>query len=189
MIAQLFELFSSFLLVGAAAFGGGYSVLPLIRETAVGHGWLSPEQFADVAAVAEITPGPVTLNAASYAGFSAAGLPGAVAATVGCVLPSVPAVALLVLLWRRYREHPLFSGVFGGLRPAVCALIFSAFFTLFLSSVFWGASVPEVLTGRASVNAAGMVLFLGAAALARSKSLPPAAVILLSGVCGALMRT
>ncbi len=187
MLTILFRLFTAFLRVGAAAFGGGYAVLPLIRETCLAHGWLTPEQFADVAAWAEFTPGPVTLNAASCAGFTAAGIPGALAATVGCVLPSLPIVALLVFVRRKYREHPLFSGVLGGLRSAVCALIFSAFAAQLLSAGFGGASLPEVLTGHASADPAGLLLFGGAFALCRAKTVPPAALILFCGLCGALM--
>ncbi len=187
MIGTLVGLFLAFLRVGAAAFGGGYGVLPVIRDTTVSHGWLTTGQFADVVAFAEITPGPITLNAASYAGFAAAGIPGAVAATVGCVLPSLPAVALLVLLYRRYREHPLFSGVLGGIRPAVCALVFSAFLTLLLSSAFYGASLADVLTGRASVSAAGLLIFLGAFAVCRTKAVPPSVLILCCGLAGALL--
>ncbi|MBE6725259.1 MAG: chromate transporter [Ruminococcaceae bacterium] len=183
----LFELFAAFLRVGALAFGGGYSVLPMIRETVLSHGWLTAGQFADVAAFSEVTPGPVTLNAASYAGFVTAGLPGAIAATVGCVLPSLPAVAFLLLLRKRFREHPLYGGFFGGLRPAVCALIFAAFCMLLFSSVFFGASAVEILTGKASVNAAALLIFSGAFVLARSKAVPPAALILFCGVCGAVM--
>ena len=188
MFTGLVRLFTAFLRVGALAFGGGYSVLPLIREAAVTNGWLSQEQFADVVAFAEITPGPVTLNAASYAGFSAAGLPGAVAATLGCVLPSVPAVALLVFLYGKYCSHPLFEGILGGLRPAVCALVFSAFLALFLSSVFSGGSLADVLAGRASFNTAGFLIFAGAFALARAKTVPPAVLILFCGLCGALLQ-
>ncbi len=187
MLNTLIALFTSFLTVGASAFGGGYAVLPMLRDTALSHGWLTAEQFADVCAFAEITPGPVALNAASYAGFTAAGVPGAIAATLGCVLPSLPAAALLVLLWKRFREHPVYVGFFGGLRPAVCALIFSAALTLFLSAAFGGASLPALLTGRASVDAAGLLIFAGAFAAARMKTLPPAALILFCGVCGALM--
>ena len=187
MLMTLAQLFASFFLVGLSAFGGGYAVLPMIRETVLTRGWLTAEQFADVTALAEITPGPVTLNAASYAGFTAAGIPGAVAATVGCVLPSLPAAALLVFLWKRFREHPVYAGIFGGLRPAVCALIFSAFLTLLLSSAFGGASLPDLLAGRAPVDASGLLLFCGAFALARMKAVPPAALILLCGVCGMLL--
>lgn len=183
----LLQLFAAFCRVGALAFGGGYSVLPMIRETVLARGWLTAGQFADVAAFAELTPGPVTLNAASYAGFMTAGLPGAVAATVGCVLPSLPAVALLVLLRKKIREHPVYGGFFGGLRPAVCAMIFAAAFTLLLSSVFCGASVGELFSGNASVDAAAFLIFAGAFVLARAKSVPPAALILFCGFCGAVM--
>ena len=187
MLSVLIELFTSFFLIGASAFGGGYAVLPMLRESALSHGWLTAERFADVVAFAEITPGPVALNAASFAGYTAAGIPGAVAATVGCVLPSLPAAVLLVFLWRRFREHPLYAGFFGGLRPAVCALIFSAFLTLFLSAAFGGASLPDLLSGRASVDVAGLLLFAGAFAVARAKTVPPAALILFCGICGALL--
>ena len=93
------ELFWSFLQIGLFSIGGGYAAMPLIQHQAVDlHGWLSMTQFADVMTIAEMTPGPIAINAATFVGIRTAGLPGAVVATVGCVFPSCVIVMTLAFL-------------------------------------------------------------------------------------------
>ena len=174
----LSELFFEFLLIGALSFGGGYGTLALIEDAAVrSRGWLTAAQFHDLTAFAEVTPGPVALNAASFAGYTAAGIPGAFSATVGYVLPAFVVVTLLALLWSKYAAHPVFSSVLGSIRPAVCALVFAAFWSVFAESVI----------GAGTVNAVSLLLFGGCFLLSRAVKMPPAAVILLAGAAGALL--
>ena len=174
----LWELFLEFLLIGALSFGGGYGTLALIERAAVtSHAWLTAAQFHDLVAFAEVTPGPIALNAASFAGYTAAGIPGAVTATLGCVLPAFVAVTLLALLWSKYAAHPVFAGVLSSIRPAVCALVFAAFWSVFAESVI----------GAGAVNAVSCLLFGGCFLLSRAAKMPPAAVILLAGVAGLLL--
>ena len=83
------ELFWSFFKIGLFSIGGGYAAMPLIQQQAVDlHPWLTMGQFADIMAIAEMTPGPIAINAATFVGIRTAGLPGALAATAGCVAPS-----------------------------------------------------------------------------------------------------
>ena len=173
----LSELFLEFLVIGALSFGGGYGTLALIEEAAVtSRGWLTAAQFHDLVAFAEVTPGPIALNAASFAGYTASGIPGAVAATFGYVLPAFVIVTLLALLWSKYAAHPVFSGILGSIRPAVCALVFAAFWSVFAESV----------VGLGTVSIVSLLLFGGCFLLSRAAKVPPAAVILLAGAAGAL---
>ena len=121
------QLFWSFLQVGLFSFGGGYAAMPLIQAQAVArHGWLTMDAFADLVTIAEMTPGPIALNAATFVGTQVAGLPGALVATAGNVLPSCAIVSLLAWLYGKYRRLDVVQGVLGCLRPAVVALIASA---------------------------------------------------------------
>ena len=85
----LLELFWSFFQIGLFSIGGGYAAIPLIQEQVVDrHAWLSMPQFADIMTIAEMTPGPIAVNSATFVGIQIAGITGAVVATVGCVFPS-----------------------------------------------------------------------------------------------------
>ena len=118
----LSELFLSFLQIGLFSVGGGYAAIPLIQyQTVELHGWLTETQFMDLAAIAEMTPGPVAINGATFVGLKIAGVPGALAATLGCIFPSLIIVSLLAFVYRKYRELPVLRNVLSSLRPAVVA--------------------------------------------------------------------
>ena len=91
----LLDLFLTFLTIGAVSFGGGYGMISLIRESVVHHGWLTEEAFMSFVAVSEATPGPLAVNMATFVGSSQAGIPGALAATIGVVLPSFLIILLI----------------------------------------------------------------------------------------------
>lgn len=174
-------LFIKFFLIGALSFGGGYGALPLIESTVVTDmGWLSSTEFADLLTFSEITPGPIALNAASFAGYRVAGIPGSIAATLGCTVPSCIIVSILAVIYLKYRNGGVLKSVLGCIRPAVCAMIFSSFLTVFILAVT-GAGSTE------GINAAAILLFCGALALLGTKKVPSAAVIFFSGICGLLI--
>ena len=93
---MLAELVCSFLQVGLFSVGGGYAAMPVIQSQVVdGHGWMSMQEFADLITIAEMTPGPIAINASTFVGMRMAGPLGAVAATFGCILPSLVLVSVL----------------------------------------------------------------------------------------------
>ena len=175
----LLQLFLSFLQIGLFSIGGGYAAIPLIQSQTVDiHGWLTQSQFMDLATIAEMTPGPIAVNGATFVGLRVAGIAGATAATFGCILPSLILVSLLAFIYRKYRELPLLQGVLGSLRPAVVALISAAGLNMLLQVAFG--------SGRAlaldQVQWAGLALFAAAFfALRRFKWSP----ILVMALCGA----
>ena len=133
----LLELFLSFLQIGLFSVGGGYAAIPLIQSQTVElHGWLTEAQFMDLATIAEMTPGPIAVNGATFVGLKIAGVPGALVATFGCILPSLVIVSLLAYVYRKYRELPLLQSVLSSLRPAVVALITAAGINMFLQVAF-----------------------------------------------------
>ena len=100
------QLFFSFLQIGALSFGGGYAAMPLIQEQVVTmHGWISMETFSNLVTIAEMTPGPIAVNSATFVGTRIAGPGGAVVATLGCILPSCIIVTLLAYIYTKYREN------------------------------------------------------------------------------------
>ena len=176
---MLFELFWTFFQIGILSFGGGYASLPLMQAQMVdAHAWISLEQFSTILTISEMTPGPVSLNAATFVGTQLAGVPGALAATLGFILPSCIIVTLLALLYKKYHSLRLVQGGLAGLRPAVVGFIASAGATLVLLAL-WGS---DVITGVPDLIALG--IFIAAfLALRFIKKLPP---ILLLCICGAV---
>ena len=124
---MMLTLYLAFFQVGLFAFGGGLAALPLIREQVVViHGWLDMATFADLVTIAEMTPGPIALNAATFVGTRVGGLLGAVIATLGSISPSLIIVLILARIYQKWKEKPAFQGVLSGLRPAAVALIAAA---------------------------------------------------------------
>ena len=99
------QLFLSFLQVGMFSIGGGYAAIPLIRDQIVtSHAWLTMNEFTDLITIAEMTPGPIAVNSATFVGIRIAGPLGAVIATLGCITPSLLIVSLLAYIYYRYKN-------------------------------------------------------------------------------------
>lgn len=122
----LFQLFYEFFKTGLFAMGGGLATLPFLSGMADRTAWFTRAQLADMVAVSESTPGPIGVNMATYAGYVSSGLPGALCATVGLVLPSVIIILIIAKFLSKFQENPLVRNAFYGIRPAVMALIAAA---------------------------------------------------------------
>ncbi|MBE5802137.1 MAG: chromate transporter [Clostridiales bacterium] len=139
---MLLDLFLSFLQVGLFSVGGGYVAIPLIQQQVVAlHGWIPMAIFNDLVTIAEMTPGPIGINAATFVGVRVAGLPGAIVASLGFILPSLLIVSLLGWLYYRYQKVQMMQSILGGLRPAVVALIASAALGIAMQAVFGSAKL------------------------------------------------
>lgn len=165
------ELIQSFLRVGIGAFGGGLATIRLIYHEIVDiHGWLSATEMAEVVTLAEMTPGPIALNAATYTGFRVAGTPGAILATLAVLLPSLILLLLLVGFQRARATQGLVATLGELLRPGVVALVLAALVSM----------------GRATVTSGLSALFAGLSFLVflGTRKPHPAWVILLFGLLG-----
>ena len=139
---MLLDLFLCFVQVGLFSIGGGYAAMPMIQAKAVEYyHWLTMGEFTDLMTIAEMTPGPITVNSATFVGIRMAGIPGALVATMGCILPSLIIVSLLSWLYEKYRSMDAMQAVLACLRPAVVALIASAALTILRVVVFAGGVV------------------------------------------------
>ena len=111
------QLFLSFLQVGMFSVGGGYAAIPLIQSQVVEqHGWLTMQEFTDLVTIAEMTPGPIAVNAATFVGLRIAQVSGAIVATLGCITPALFFVSLLSYIYRRYKDISLLQSVLACLR-------------------------------------------------------------------------
>jgi chromate transporter len=120
-------LFWAFFRVGLFGFGGGYAMIPLIqREIVELRGWLDITEFADLVAIAEMTPGPIAVNAATFIGYQQMGIVGAVSATAGVIMPALLIMLVLSYVFTRYSCVPMLHNGLLGVRPAVVALIITA---------------------------------------------------------------
>ena len=173
-----FQLFLSFLQIGALSFGGGYAAMPIIQaEIVAKHGWLSMSEFSDLITIAEMTPGPIAVNSATFVGCKIAGIPGALVSTCGCILPACILVTLIAKLYLKYRNVAVLQSVLGSLRPAVVAMIASSGI-LILAGAFWGGAAVT-LSGTNWTMAA---IFAACCVLLRKTGLSPIAVMVLAGV-------
>ena len=179
------ELFWSFFQIGLFSIGGGYAAMPLIQEQVVDlHPWLTMTQFADIMTIAEMTPGPIAINSATFVGIQVCGLPGAIVATLGCIFPSCIIVMTLAYIYYRFRGLYIVQGVLAGLRPAVIAMIASAGLSLLVMSVYGQRTLPENLAG---IDVIAGVIFAAGFFVLRKWKPNPLWVMAGSGVAGVLL--
>ena len=181
------ELFWSFFQIGLFSIGGGYAAMPLIQTQVIDvHPWLTMTQFADIMTIAEMTPGPIAINAATFVGIRIAGLPGAVIATLGCIFPSCVIVMTLAYVYYRFRGLSMVQGVLAGLRPAVIAMIASAALSLLFLAVFGQRTLPSDI---ASCDIIAAMIFIAALLILRRWKPNPLWVMTGSGIAGVILYT
>ncbi len=128
LLVKLFTLFTTFFKIGLFSFGGGYAILPIIKKEVVDiHNWITVSQFTDMVAVSQVTPGPVSVNTATYVGYVVAGNGvGAVIATMGLAAPSIIIMLIFSKFFLRFRDNKYIENAFIGLRIVVVGLILAA---------------------------------------------------------------
>lgn len=178
------QLLWSFLQIGLFSIGGGYAAMPLIQTQVVDtHAWLTMSEFADLVTIAEMTPGPIAVNAATFVGIRIAGFGGAIVATLGCILPSCIIVSLLSWLYYKYKGLSVMQSVLFGLRPAVVALIAGAGISI-LGLVLFG----EETVGLEHISWLGAGIFVSAFILLRKWKWNPILVMCLCGAAGLILH-
>ena len=178
------QLFLSFIQIGLFSFGGGYAAMPLIQEqVTVIHPWLSMTEFTDLITISQMTPGPIAVNSATFVGIKIAGIPGAITATIGCILPSCIIVTLIARLYLKYRNMSVLQGVLNSLRPAVVAMIAAAGISILITA-FWGSEAAVSLSGTSWIM---VLLFAVSVVLIQKVGMNPILVMVLSGVAKAVV--
>lgn len=154
---KLFLLLFTMMKIGLFTFGGGYAMISLLENEFVSkRKWLDAEEFLDMVAIAESTPGPIAINGATYIGYRVARLPGAIFGTVGVVTPSFVIIYLISLFFRRFLSVAWVASAFRGIQVAVVFLIFAAALRLFKKL----SKTPFTLTVFIAVTLAAVALSL-----------------------------
>lgn len=185
----LLKLFYEFFKTGLFAVGGGMATLPFLYSMSDKYpAWFSHAQLADMIAVSESTPGPIGVNMATYVGFTTAGIPGAVAATLGLVTPSVIIILLIARVLQAFRQNKYVDAAFYGLRPCSVGLIAAAGLlvvkiALFDFDLFARTGVPADLFKFKALALAAVLLVL-TRFVKGTKKLQPVVFILFSALAG-----
>ncbi len=184
MIETLGLLFYEFFKTGLFAVGGGLATIPFLSDMALRRPWFTTEQLADMIAVGESTPGPIGVNCATYAGFNAAGIPGALIATLAVTLPSFIIICIISRVLQKYRDSRLVQSAFSGLRPAVAGLIAASGYSVIVAALFSGALANGLELKPTLLFAALLVL----SNLPKLKKWHPLAFIGIAALCGIVFQ-
>ena len=195
------RLFWEFFKTGLFAVGGGMATLPFLKAIGESTGWYTYSDLMNMLAVSESTPGPIGINMATYVGFTVAGLPGAVIATLGEVTPSIIVILIVAILLKNFRNNRYVNMAFYGLRPASTGLIGAACVAVILEVLTSVNSISEngvilnrfvVPAGEALLNWKGGLLAVGLVLLTNrvkvTKDLHPIVFIAISAIVGILFR-
>ncbi len=180
------KLFFVFLKIGAVSFGGGYGMISLVRESVISNNWLSESEFLSFVAVSESTPGPLAVNMATFVGSSQAGLPGALAATIGVVLPAFIIIMIIAAVISNLLKYAPVAAFLSGVRPCVVGLIIATAITMAISTMLG----IDVIGNKCSINIEGVTMFVIIAALdftvkkIKKQNLSPILLIVISAVLG-----
>lgn len=179
------QLFYTFFKIGLFGFGGGYAMISMIQgEVVTRYEWLSSNEFTDIIAISQMTPGPIGINSATYVGYSAVvnagyshavGILGSTIATVSVVLPSFILMVLISKFFLKYQKHPIIASVFEGLRPGVVGLLAAAALVLMNGENF-GTYNWQILTS--------IILFAGTFIASYRYKVNPILLIVICGIIG-----
>ncbi len=180
------KLFFTFLEIGAVSFGGGYGMISLIREKVTVNAWLTESEFLNFIAVSESTPGPLAVNMATFIGSSQGGILGALAATLGVVLPSFIIILIIAAVLTNLLKYAGVRSFLEGIRPCIVAMILTTALTMGLSVL---TNVQNV-ESRVQVNFRGFVILFVIVLVQfwspkwRKKEVSPVLLIILSAFLG-----
>ncbi|MEP9405378.1 chromate transporter [Peribacillus frigoritolerans] len=177
---ELWQLFSTFFIIGFVSFGGGYAMIPVIESEVSQHGWMTTQEFTDIIAISGMSPGPVTANSAILVGYSTAGLAGAISSALGILLPAIIFVTVIATFFSKLNHYPVIQSMFYGLRPIVTSLIIFAAISLALSN--------QMIAPDFSWHTISLLLVFGLSLFALMRlRWHPAYVIILSGLVGVVL--
>ncbi|SEF68821.1 chromate transporter [Caloramator fervidus] len=126
-----FELFKTFFKIGAFTLGGGYAMLPLIeKEVVEKKGWIDEEEFLDLVALAQASPGPIAVNTAVFVGYRLMGIKGVLVSTLGSILPSFFIILIIASYFTEMKSSYIIERIFMGIRPAVAGMVLASVFRM-----------------------------------------------------------
>lgn len=180
---MIWKLFFAFLQVGLFSVGGGYAAIPLIQDQIVNiHQLMTLEEFSDLITIAEMTPGPISINSSTFVGMQLGGIVGVLICTIGCIIPSFIICLTLAHFYYKYRNFSGIQKVLAALRPAVVALIASAGLSILTLGIFQNGKIA-----LRNIKYIETVLFAVSLFLLRKYKVNPILIILGNGVIGTLL--
>ncbi len=180
---MIWTLFLSFIQVGLFSVGGGYAAIPLIQDQIVNvHELMTLEQFSDLITIAEMTPGPISINSSTFVGMQLGGIWGVLICSIGCIIPSFIICLTLAHFYYKYRNFNGIQTVLAALRPAVVSLIASAGLSILTIGIF-----QDGIISVSQIQSIEVLLFAVCLYLLRKFHANPISIILGSGVVGTLL--
>ena len=166
------QLFYTFFIIGTFTFGGGYAMLSLIQnEVVVNHAWVTAQEFTDMVAISQMTPGPIGINSATYIGYAVSGnIFGSIVATTAVMLPSFLIILFICRLYSKFRKSNTFSLILKTLRPIVIGMI--------------AAAAAILITKENFIDYTSWILFAGAFIASQWLKMNPILIIVIAGAIG-----
>lgn len=195
MLNTLFVLFITFFKIGLFTIGGGYAMIPLITEEVISHGWCTQLEILDYIAVSESTPGPFSINTATFIGMNQAGIAGVIAAVFGLILPSFIIILIIAKYFAKFLEYNGVKAAMRGLTPAAIGLMTAAVISIAMTAfnlnfISYGAKIFTDFFGFIkNINILEIIIFAIVAILAKFFKLNSYKIIILSAVLGILIYT
>lgn len=181
---NIWQLVTVFFKIGLFSIGGGYAVIPAIRQQVVTQlGWISDQVFTDIITISQMTPGPLAVNTSTFVGIRIAGIPGAILATFGCVISGITISTILYRFFKKHGNSAYAAGILGGLKASSLGLIVSAAVTLVLLAVF---GVDKITLGL-KPDIAALLLFVISVILLRKWKINPMMLMVLTGIAGVFL--
>ena len=182
-------LFTIFFKIGLFGFGGGLAMLPLIFQSVQTFGIMSSQEFSNLVALSQVTPGPMAVNAATYVGFNYAGIPGAMVATLGVCLPAFILMIIVFKFIHRFNDSKGIQGAMTGIRPVTVALIGTAAIFVSETVLVKGSLISEKLftMGLEYFNILPVCIFAVTVLLVGVFKMRPIRVMIIMGIAGALL--
>lgn len=170
----LLKLFFVFFKIGLFSFGGGLAMLPLMELEVVSRTWITAKEFYNIVAVAQVTPGAIAVNLATFVGQRVGGIPGSICATIGLSLPSFILMFLLYKILIKFKEHPIKISLFRGVKSSSIALIFFAAYSI----------GSKIFISNKNLRVQIVLIALVSYILLQNKKIHPMLILFISGVLG-----
>lgn len=182
---NLLELFFTFLKIGLFTFGGGYGMIPIVKQEVINHGWMSESELLNIIGISESTPGPIAVNMATFVGSTQGGILGSILATIGVVLPAFCIMLMIVAILKNFIKNPYVSAFLSGVRPVVVALILSTGLMLVLDLILGDVSKHKlVFDYKALIIFVILAIAMFVSKKVFKKNIPPILLILISALLG-----
>ncbi len=181
----IFNLFNTFLKIGAFSIGGGYAIIPLIQDQVVNSKeWLTLREYTDIITISQMTPGPLVVNTASFVGIRVAGTLGALVATLGSVLTGFVISIILYNFFKKNKDINSIANILKGLRSSSVGLIASAAITIIMLAFFGSQTITPSLS---DINTPAIIIFMLSLFLLRKYKLNPILIIISTGFIGLII--